>query len=126
MRLRKLIKDHGDRIRRQVVFGETIIHFVLPRRNLLINVFPESLELDNDRSQRLMNWLQSRGFNYLEFTEHEVSSHPRKVIRAIESCNESDEAYALYLVSRRALRDDTPIEGRDGCSTATDADDEED
>ena len=50
---RRLVRDHGDRLRRQMLFGTSVVHFVLPYRNLLINVFGEFCPRDTAKAQRL-------------------------------------------------------------------------
>lgn len=100
--LRKLLRDHGDRLRRQVVVSQTIIHFALPRRNLLINVFGPASARTEAQSERLHGLLESFGFQYLELTDAQILRSPSEVIAAIESFGESEEARRRYLTSKRA------------------------
>ena len=103
-RLRQLIRDHGDRLRRQMLFGTSVVHFVLPYRNLLINVFGERCPRDKSQAKRLDGWLRSLGFNYLELTAAEVFDLPQTVIEAIESFPECRAAHQKWLASRRIAR----------------------
>lgn len=98
----RLLRDHGDRRRRQVAISQTIVHFVLPRRNLLINVFGPSMMRTDDQSERLHGLLTSFGFHYLELADAQVFNSPSDVIAAIESFEESEASHRRYLTSKRA------------------------
>lgn len=98
-----LIRDHEDRrSRRQVAISQTIVHFVLPRRNLLINVFGPSMMRTDDQAERLRGLLTSFGFYYLELTDAQVLNSPSEVIALIESFEESEASRHRYLTSKRA------------------------
>ena len=87
-----------------MLFGTSVVHFVLPHRNLLINVFGESCPRDMAQAQRLAGWLESLGFNYLELTDADVFDSPRCVIEAIESYSECKAAHQRWLASRCVVR----------------------
>jgi len=102
--LRQLIRDHGDRLRRQMLFGTSVVHFILPYRNLLINVFGEHCPRDKSQTERRDGWLRSLGFNYLELTDAEVFGSPQAVIEAIDSYPECKAAHRKWLASRQIAR----------------------
>ena len=87
-----------------MLFGTSVVHFVLPYRNLLINVFGESCPRDMAQAQRLGGWLESLGFNYLELTDANVFESPQCVIEAIESYPECKAAHQRWRASRRVVR----------------------
>src|SRR5947208_7704650 len=79
--LRRMIRNHGDRMRRQVLIGHSVVHFVLPYRNLLINVFGRHTKRDAAQAERLDKWFTSLGFQYLELTNVEVVNSHHEVIQ---------------------------------------------
>ena len=91
-------------MRRQVLIGHSAVHFVLPYRNLLINVFGRHANRDAAQAERLDRWLKSLGFHYLELTNVEVVSSTHEVIQAIESFAESAQAYRNYRSAKRVAR----------------------
>lgn len=87
-----------------MLFGTSVVHFVLPYRNLLINVFGEHCQRDMAQAQRLDGWLKSFGFNYLELTDSNVFDSPQDIIEAIESFPECKAAHQKWTASRRVVR----------------------
>ena len=104
IRLRQVIQKHGDRLKRQVLIGRSLIHFALPDRNLLINVFGEQLQRDASQTERLNQWLVSIGFCYLELSNKEVLESPDNVVQAIESFPECLEANQSHRAAKRIAR----------------------
>ena len=105
-----MIRNHGDRMRRQVLIGHSVIHFVLPYRNLLINLFGRHAKRDAAQVERLDRWLKSLGFHYLELTNMEVVNSPHEVIEAIESFAECAQAYQNYRSAKRVARQHELVE----------------
>lgn len=107
--LHRILKSAGERLRRQVPVSLMIVDFILPKRNLIIEVDGGVHNDTKEKDLRRTKWLEGCGFNVLRFENSEIlSGKTPEILAKVRAFRVSKDAATRYKIAVRCARKSTP------------------